>query len=120
MGLEELRFLEVGQEDLIQIPKLHGWQFRKHHISEALPAVLHAEPAYVDHRLEQARPVELVQPRLLVHEELKEDAAFLGGHIPGDVLLDELKAEDREARAGRRLGDEVQEDFDQVGPEFIV
>jgi hypothetical protein len=120
LGLEELWLLEVGQEDLIQVPKLHCRQLRKHHISEALSSVFDAEPAYVDHRLEQARPVELIQPRLLVHEELKEDAALLGGHIPGDVLLDELEAEDREAWAGCRLGDEVQEDFDQVDPEVIV
>ena len=42
-----------------------------------------------------------------MHEELKEHTAFLGVHISGYVLLDELQAEDRQARVGRRLGDEV-------------
>ena len=55
-----------------------------------------------------------------MHEELKEDTAFLGGHISGNILLDELQAEDREARIGRRLGGKVQQDFYQVEPELII
>ena len=107
LGLEELRFLKVGQEDLVEVLKLHGRKSRKHHISEELPAIVDAEPADVDHRLEQACTVEFVQLGLLMHEELTEHTTFLGGHISGYVLLDELQAEDGEARVGRRLGDEV-------------
>jgi len=55
-----------------------------------------------------------------VHEELKEHTAFLGIHISGYVLLDELQAEDRQARVSRRLGDEVKQDFYQVEPELII
>ena len=55
-----------------------------------------------------------------MHEELKEHATFLGGHISGYVLLDELQAEDREARVGCRLGDEVQKDFNQVEPDLSI
>jgi hypothetical protein len=118
--VEELRFLKVGQEDLVQVLKLHGRKLRKHHISEELPAVVDAEPADVNHRLEQACTVELVKLGPLMHEELKENTAFLGGHISGYVLLDELQAEDRQARVSRRLGDEVKQDFYQVEPELII
>jgi hypothetical protein len=55
-----------------------------------------------------------------MHEELKEHTTFLGVHISGYVLLDELQAEDRQARVGSRLGDEVQQDFYQVEPELII
>lgn len=105
---------------MVEVLKLHGRKPRKHHISEELPAVVDAEPADVDHRLEQACTVELVQLGLLVHEELTEHTTFLGGHISGYVLLDELQAEDGEAWVGRRLGDEVKQDFDEVEPELII
>jgi hypothetical protein len=55
-----------------------------------------------------------------MHEELTEHTTFLGGHISGYVLLDELQAEDCEARVGRRLGDEVKQDLYEVEPELII